>query len=172
MNTQRLRKLVVIGQWMLCVGAAHADGFCGPGAYDPNNGRAPAITCVPIRGYEEPAPQPSPQQWVRRWGAVAIDSQAPAVGVSTDKSSKQEASQTAMSGCLEKGGKHCELEAVYDNECVAVVEGDRPEGGAHNTPTAATANEAVATGMKTCRNAGNTNCRVFYSACSLPVRIR
>ncbi|WP_409514045.1 DUF4189 domain-containing protein [Variovorax sp. DXTD-1] len=114
------------------------------------------------------APQATPQQWERRWGAVAIDSSKGAFGVSTDQRSKREASQIAMNGCQQQGGTNCEIEAAYDNECVAVVTGD----GGHNTPTAATADQAIATGMKTCRDAGRTNCHVHYSACSLPIRTR
>ena len=75
----------------------------------------------------------------------------------------------AMSNCAEKGGASCKIEITYYNQCAAVIEA---EDGSYNTPSNATLDGAVAAGMKTCRDAGHTDCRVYYSACSLPVRIR
>jgi len=146
--------------------AAHAD--CPPGSYLVSN---PTNTyCLPGPNYRAPqqAPQQPVAQWERRWGAVAIDSPKAVMGVAADKQSKREASQAAASDCERQGGAHCEIEAVYDNQCVAVI----TSNDSHNTPTALTVDQAVATGMKTCRDAGRTNCRVYYSACSLPVRVQ
>ncbi|WP_082517535.1 DUF4189 domain-containing protein [Variovorax sp. Root318D1] len=171
MSAHLLYRLLVVGLWLLCASAVHAEGgFCPPGTIDHNNGRAAAIVCSPIPGYgQQQAPQPPPQQWERRWGAVAID-EGPtgSFGVATDKRSKQEAANIAMDGCRQQGGANCKIQAAYDNECVAVVAGE----GGYNVPTDLTVGKAVATGMKTCRDAGRANCHVHYSACSMPVRIQ
>lgn len=90
------------------------------------------------------------------------------MGVAVDKRSKADASRSAVEDCQRQGGVNCEIEAAYDNQCVAVITGN----GAHNTPIAPALDQAIATGIKTCRDGGLANCRVYYSACSLPVRIR
>ena len=73
-----------------------------------------------------------------------------------------------MSDCKSKGGVNCKIDAAYDNECSAIVVGS----GGYNVNTAATVDQAVATGMRTCSNEGRTNCHTYYSACSLPAQIR
>ena len=151
---------------MLVSFAAHAQ--CTPGTtmyYSPTS-----AYCGPDPNYRAPqqAPQQPVAQWERRWGAVAIDSPKAVMGVAVGKRSKREASIAAVSDCERQGGANCEIEAAYDNQCVAVI----TSNDSHNTPIALTVDQAIATGMKTCRDAGRTNCRVYYSACSLPVRIR
>ena len=168
MSAHLLHRLLMVGLWLLCACAAHTEGgFCPPGTIDHNNGRAAAIVCSPIPGYgQQQAPQQPAPLWERRWGAVAIDSPKAVMGIAVDKRSKQEASQAAVGDCQRQGGANCEIEAAYDNQCVAVVTGN----GAHNTASAATVSRAVELGMKTCRDAGLTNCHAYYTACSLPVR--
>jgi hypothetical protein len=167
MSAHLLHRLLMVGSWLLCTSAAHAEGgFCPPGTIDHNNGRAPAIVCSPIPGYgQQRAPQPLPQQWERRWGAIATGG---ALGVAADKLSEQEAKKTAMSNCVVNGGTYCKIDAVYDNQCAVIVLG----ANGYNTPNAATVEKATELGMKTCRDAGSPDCRVVYSDCSLPVRIR
>jgi hypothetical protein len=164
------RTLLTMVAGLLWNNLLHAEGgFCPPGSIDHNNGRAAAIVCSPIPGYrQQQSPQQPAPQWESRWGAVAIDSLKAVMGVSVDKRSKREASTAAVSDCERQGGANCEIEAAYDNQCVAVI----TSNDSHNTPIALTVDQAVATGMKTCRDAGRTNCRVFYSACSLPIRTR
>jgi len=167
MSAHLLHRLLIVGFWLLYAGAAHAEGgFCPPGTIDHNNSRAAAIVCSPIPGYgQQQAPQLPPQQWERRWGAIATGG---ALGVATDKLSEQEARKTAMNNCAANGGAHCKIDAVYDNQCAVIVLGVN----GYNTPNAATLEKATGLGMKTCRDAGSPDCRVVYSDCSLPVRIR
>jgi hypothetical protein len=148
----------------------HAEGgFCPPGTIDHNNGRAAAIVCSPIPGYgQQQTPQQPIEQWERRWGAIATDGPNGALGATTDKRSKQEASQVAMQDCQSKGGVNCKIDTAYYNQCAAVVVGD----GGYNVPSAATVDRAVELGMKTCHDAGRTNCHAYYTACSLPARVR
>ncbi|WP_255402765.1 DUF4189 domain-containing protein [Pseudoxanthomonas sp. CF125] len=125
--------------------------------------------CAPLPGSgNQQAPLPPAPQWERRWGAIATDGPNDALGVATDKRSKREASQIAMQDCKSKGGVSCKIDVAYDNQCAAVVVGD----GGYNVGNAATVDIAVASGMKTCRDGGLTNCHAYYTACSLPVRIR
>ncbi|RST44883.1 DUF4189 domain-containing protein [Variovorax sp. DXTD-1] len=168
MSTHLLRRLLTVSLWLLGTGVAYAEGNC-PDGYYPIGGRDFA-GCAPIpgSGSQRQAPQQPVEQWERRWGAIATSVPDGILGVSTDRSSKREASQTAISDCAAKGGLNCKIETAYDNQCAAVVVGD----GAYNAPIAATMDKAVEIGMKTCRDGGLANCHVYYSACSLPVRTR
>ena len=73
------------------------------------------------------------------------------------------AQAAALSDCRAKGG-NCKIEASYYNYCVALVTGDK----VYNTQTAATVEEAARLGMAMCIK-DDSNCRVYYSACSKPV---
>ena len=161
-----LRSLLLVGAGLLWSGVAHAQAACPPGQilYGSGNG---LNMCGPDNR-QQSAPQPPAQQWERRWGAIATSVPDGVLGVSTDLSSKREASRVAVQDCQSKGGLNCKIETTYDNQCAAVIVGD----GAYNAPIAATADKAVEIGMKICRDGGLANCHVYYSACSLPVRVR
>jgi len=161
------RTLLLMVAGLLWNGLAQAQ--CPPGMYAFQFAPNQPSSCAPIpgNGNQQTPQQPAPQ-WERRWGAVAIDSPKAVMGVAVDKRSKREASLAAASDCERQGGADCEIEAAYDNQCVAVI----TSNDSHNTPIALTVDQAVAIGMKTCRDAGRSNCRVYYSACSLPVRTR
>ena len=166
MTKNLLRSLIVAGLWLLGTVGAHAN--CPPGSYLVSN---PTNTyCLPDPNYRAPqqAPRQPAQQWESRWGAIATDGPNDALGVATDKRSKREASRAAMQDCQSKGGVNCKVDTAYDNQCAAVVVGD----GGYNVTSAATVDVAIEAGRNTCRNAGRGNCRAYYSACSLPVRIR
>lgn len=167
MTTNLLRSFLVMSLWLLATTGAHAEGGCPPGMYPFQFAPNQPSSCAPIPGNgNQQTPQAPPQQWERRWGAIATGG---ALGVATDKSSKNEASQTAMSDCAAKGGTSCKIDVVYDNQCAVVV---AAADGSYNVGNAKTVDMAVASGMKTCRDAGATNCHTYYSACSLPVRVR
>jgi hypothetical protein len=169
MMNKLTRALLLMIAGLLWNGLAHAEGgSCPPGQY-PAGGQG-WQGCNPIPGYgsQQQAPQQPAPQWESRWGAIATSVPDGVLGVSTDRSSKREASQAATSDCTAKGGLNCKIEIAYDNQCAAVIVGD----GGYNAPIANTVNKAVEVGMKTCRDAGRANCHVYYSACSLPVRTR
>ena len=153
--------LLMVG--LLGSGLAHAEGNCPPGQY-PVGGQG-WQGCNPIPGYENQQPAP---RWERRWGAIATDGTNDALGVATDRRSEREASQMAMQDCRSKGGVNCKIDITYDNQCAAVVVG----GGGYNVSNAATVNKAVASGVKACESEGRSNCRAYYTACSLPVRVQ
>lgn len=128
-------------------------------------------TCVPpdvaMPSYQQQqAPPRSLGIWVDQWGAIATSNAAGGVlGTSTNMPSKDAAKQSAMADCQAKGGRsNCELELAYENGCAVLLVGDK----FFNASSDATLAKATKLGMKTCMKNGNTNCHVYYSACSLP----
>jgi hypothetical protein len=150
----------------MLLGSATFAQQCPPGQV--TYGSGPGLNMCGPDNKPQRAPQQPVEQWERRWGAIATDGPNDALGVATDKRSKQEASQVAMQDCQSKGGVNCKIDIAYDNQCAVVVVGD----GAYNVPIAATVDQAAEIGMRTCRATGRRNCHVYYSACSLPVRIQ
>ncbi|OOG47804.1 DUF4189 domain-containing protein [Rhodanobacter sp. C01] len=166
-------RCLLFGLLLLLGKMAHAEGGCPPGMI-PASG-TDINSCVPIPpGYynnqqqAQPQPPPPPPQWTSQWGAIATDGPGGHLGVATNLSSKDDAEQVAITDCQAKGGVPCAIEVAYDNECAAMVVGHTE----HSSNAAASLDEAIHLGMLTCNNAGDTNCHVYYSACSLPVRIQ
>ncbi|WP_425543733.1 DUF4189 domain-containing protein [Rhodanobacter caeni] len=157
---------------LLTVGATHAEGGCPAGYYPIGapSGQSGPQGCAPIPRYnQQPFQPPQPQpEWVSRWGAIATYAPAGILGVSTGRASKSAAEQEALLDCKLRGGHVCKIEIAYDNECAAVVVGDK----GYNVNTDATVDAAVQYGMRTCRDAGASGCHASYTACSLPVRIQ
>lgn len=116
--------------------------------------------CYPVNGQ-------SSRKWEDRWGAIATDAVNAKLGAVTNMPNKRSAEQAAMSKCRSEGGTSCVLELVYYNQCAALVTGDK----LYNLSTAATSEEATERGMKKCAQ-DEANCRLYYSACSLPVRVK
>jgi hypothetical protein len=149
-------------------GIAHAEGNCPPGYY-PIGGGSPGAPqgCAPIPGYDQGQQQQSAPQWLSKWGAVATDIDKGSLGAATSMASKGQAEQASLADCRAKGGAQCKIETTYTNGCVTVVVGS-PGYAVESAPTQVQAN---AMGMSTCTGAGNANCRVLYTGCSLPQRI-
>ena len=74
---------------------------------------------------------PDQPRWTTRWGAIAYDPPSGSVGIAADKTSKAKAEQAALEHCASKGGKSCETNITYYNQCVAVVYGPRPRARAY-----------------------------------------
>jgi len=110
-------------------------------------------------------PQSPSEQWQDQWGAIATDIANKSVGTSTNKFSQQSAEEMAIADCRSKGGKNCEIEIAYRNECTALAAGDT----GHNAKAGFTIAAAMQSAMKVCSAADN-NCQVYYTACSLPVQ--
>ncbi|MGJ7542697.1 DUF4189 domain-containing protein [Variovorax sp. LT1R16] len=166
MSKISLRRLLVTSLCFLWTGIVHAQAACPPGQIPYGSGNGLNM-CGPDNR-QQSAPQPPAPQWESRWGAIATDGKQWAMGVAVGKQSKLEASKTAMADCHSKGGANCKVDVAYGNQCAAVVAGD----GGYNVSPASTVDEAVAIGVKTCTETGDTNCRTYYTTCSLPVRIR
>lgn len=153
---------------LLFCAVSHAQTACPPGMEEYGAG---------VCGYsqsEQPAQQVPPQQaprepppkWLNLWGAIATDGPGGHLGTAVNMSSRDVAEQSALADCRTKGGSNCKLENTYGNACAAMIVGDT----GHNSNSAATLDDAIKLGIKTCSKAGDTNCHVYYSACSLAVR--
>ena len=106
-------------------------------------------------------------RWTDHYGAIATDEPRGAMGAATDMPSKISAENAAISDCKAKGGMNCTMQIWYINQCVALVVGGR----IFNVNPGATVAQATEKGMQMCKPAAN-DCHVYYSACSLPVRIQ
>lgn len=169
-----LSSWLFLGFLLFTTGVLHAEGECPPGMFPTNpSGAQGPVGCAPIPGYNQQQQQAQPQQhapppqWATQWGAIATDSANGALGAVTGLPSKSQAQQSAMADCQTKGGAQCKLQVTYDNECAAMVVGNK----IFNVGAAENVDKAIQLGMAKCRET-DTNCHVYYSACSLPVRIQ
>ncbi|MDH0562668.1 MULTISPECIES: DUF4189 domain-containing protein [Acinetobacter] len=108
-------------------------------------------------------PQPV---WADRWGAIASDGNG-TYGFVTDMRSKRRAEKAAIEDCKKDGGGACSVRLAFFNQCAVVMAGSK----AAATASAATKEEAVELGKKTCRENGDNACSVYWSGCSTAVRV-
>lgn len=109
-------------------------------------------------------------QWSSRWGAIAIDPEVAkgGVGVAGDMESRASAEAEAMNVCRDTGGgETCRIEVSYDNQCAVIAWGDHY----YVTANTETVIEASRIGLEAC-GVRTENCRIVYSNCSYPVRLR
>jgi hypothetical protein len=157
----------VLAVLMLLGNLAHAQTACPPGMEAYGDGVCGySQTEQPTQQSQLQAPQ-SPPQWESRWLAIATDSVKGSLGTATDMANKGQAEQTAMTNCRSKGGTQCKVDVSFGNGCAAMVSGDT----SYNVQGAPTLDQATQVAMKTCSKA-TIHCHVYYSACSLPVRIQ
>lgn len=163
----------------LSVSALIATLFAAPIAWSQcAPGVAPAGNpgCIPQDRPESPYFHGNPDQlgssaptptavWANRWGAIVADTKNGKTGVSTAQASRNAATRLAMNECNKHGGLRCELILAYHDQCAAVAYGSGLMGYA-GSPTEM---EAKQLALKKC---ANTECKVVYSACSLPERIQ
>lgn len=156
--------LIACSSWSV---TAWAEGGCPPGQY-PQQGQG-WQTCVPIpeSGQSRGAPQAPAAVWRSSWQAIATDSSKGVLGTSIDRSTTEEAETLALNDCKSKGGTHCTIAISYGNGCIAMVTGN----ALLTTGAGRTKAEAESSAMNNCTS-GDTGCHVYYSACSLPVRIQ
>lgn len=149
---------------------AYAEGgTCPPGYYPVSS---PGVMgCAPIPNYNQNnvSATPTSERWATRWGAIAIDDTSADTGLGTvsDMPSKRKAEQVALSKCRENGAAACKLKLSYYNQCAAIAWGDT----GYNAARAATVEEASEISIREC-SANHANCKIYYSECSLPERIR
>lgn len=161
------------GLSLLFLGAdapARAENGC-PLGYTP--WRVPMLSiddCVPII-YDDEPPAPREPVWENRWGAISIGSTATGggVGMSVGRKSERQARNVAIKQCESTGGGPVCRSRVfaYHNQCVALSWGNK----SYVVVSAATMNEATREATRDC-NARTEGCRIYYTACSYPVRIR
>lgn len=158
--------------WMGLGLSAHAENGCPLGYAPAKIPVESSSDCAPIPGYwEAQPPEPAAVEplWTSRWGAIAIGSTASGggVGVATGESSRRKAESAAMKTCRDTGGgKQCEVYA-YRDQCAAVAWG----AAFYVTWSAESIELASRVALEKCR-AKTADCQIFYSACSLPQRVR
>ena len=151
---------------LLGVGSVQAEGGC-PAGMIPAQGTN-ISTCAPISGGNGVAAESAGPRWLSRWGAIAQDPDNRVMGAAAERESKREAKKLAMESCLSRGGVKCKVLTVYTNQCLVTVQGV----GAANDAMAESIERATKMGMDVCRKRGDSDCHVYYQACSLPLRIR
>ena len=167
MKDALLRCVPLLALCMLA-GKAHAQAACPPGMVPYGTG-TDISTCGPDDSQQQGSQQslPPPALWVERWGAIATDFAHSSAGASVDQKDKKSAEQAAMANCRSNGGVACEIELDYANGCAVLVIGKT----GHNAKAGETIESATHKAMEVCK-AADTKCFVYYSACSLPVRVR
>jgi Domain of unknown function (DUF4189) len=145
---------------------AMAEGGCPPGTYPANPPATNVCYPFPDQANNQSSQQPQ-ARWETRWGAVAIDNVAGAIGAVTGLKSKRQATKAALLECRQKGGTKCLLNITYSNQCIVMTLGSKT----YNLTRAESIEVATQKSMEKC-NAENSDCRVFYSGCSLPELIQ
>lgn len=167
---QRTRWLKELLALALLVGsmAVHAQAACPPGTVPYGTGNDPSACGPDDSQLQEPAqPRLPPQIWVDHWGAMVSDDSLGKLGVAADKQDEGRAWQAAEEDCRAKGGLNCTRLISYRNQCIAMVLGDKTYSFSAGT----TATNAIQQATKKC-SASTTGCHVYYSACSLPLRVQ
>lgn len=160
--------------WLLVLsGLARAEQGCPDGYVPVFQGGTQNRTCVvdynlPVWQEQNQGSAQSVEQWENRWGAIAVDDDGAVVGVAADQASESAAQSFAMQDCRSRGGAACDVKIAYYNQCAALVAADV----GYHTYRAPTLQVAERDALGICRREGMKNCRVYYSGCSLPVRIQ
>lgn len=166
------RKFLLLASLFAIPGSALAEGGSCPAGYYPIGGQG-AVGCAPIPNYQRSGEQGSavaPEaQWLKTWGAIAIDDTVDVggIGTVTGLPDKQAADAAALSQCRSSGGTDgCRLHLSYHNQCAVIVSGINYL----STHRAETVDKASALAIQKCSQQ-TSGCKIYYSACSAPVRI-
>lgn len=128
-------------------------------------GVAPTPLCYWKSGAEgQQVPAQPTGYWEKTWGAIAPSPVGGVLGTAVGASSKEEAERIALADCKAKGGGACEVKLAYHNQCGVMVLGDKKFFTAHGSSE----KEAAKEGIEYCK-ASDSNCSVYYSACTEPV---
>lgn len=144
---------------------ARAEGGCPPGqmpnsVWSQTGSNESLASCMPI-----PESRSDKPQWETRWGAIASGG---AFGIVTGMRSERVAKKAAIAECQKRGGTKCKEMLIFRNQCAAVVS-STSESFAQGAPYE---DQAIAAGQKRCVASNTGSCWVYFSGCSLPVRIR
>lgn len=165
-------RIFLLAVLLVTSGTSYAEGGSCPAGYYPVGGQG-AGGCAPIPGYSSPGDSgkiENAARWLKTWGAIASDDELAVLGVATGYRTEQSAKEAAIESCLERGGgAGCASIAVtYENQCVVVATGSKGQ----SYTTAESIKVATEGSMKRCLAKEAINCRVYYSACSEPIRIQ
>ncbi len=163
MNRRQKMRLVVAALSMITT-SAFAEGGCPSGQF-PQVGQG-WRGCTPPTQPTAPTMPRSPR-WDTRWQAIATDTPKGILGKSVDRLSAVSAENDALEDCQAQGGTSCKISISYSNGCVAMVVGK----SLLTTGYGATSSDAEQDAIRECEK-GSLSCAVYYSACSLPVRVQ
>lgn len=154
----------------LIVEIAYAEGGTCPDGYYPIGGQGTS-GCAPMPYNNPTAPTPPPPvRWADRYGSIVfgVDSKGDGIlGTSKDKTTSRDANDAAIQNCTSQGGHACKVALTYHNQCVATASGVT----ASRSASAPTLEKAIQVATEDC-NAVSRECKVYYTACSMPVRIQ
>jgi Domain of unknown function (DUF4189) len=159
----RSTALFLLALLLMTCGLRAEGGTCPPGYYPVNS--SSLMGCAPIPGevYREPRAPDAPR-WRKRWMSVAFGTNG--FGSAIDMPSKRKAEKAALAQCREMGGKECAVNMTTYNQCIAVSRG----GSTALSTRAPELQQAESMAMDGCReDKENTNCVIYYSACTYPV---
>ncbi|MCH7294310.1 DUF4189 domain-containing protein [Acinetobacter higginsii] len=140
---------------------ALAEGGCPEGQFPQQYGTTMGCTTMNAGGNQPVAPV-----WADRWGAIANDTKG-IFGIVSNLRSKRQAEKAAIEECRKRGGGACKVDYTYHNQCVAVGGND----AAANTASGPDLDEVKVRAVRNCEAQSNKKCIVFYSGCSMPVRV-
>lgn len=156
---------------LLIPGSAFAEGGSCPSGYYPIGGQGSA-GCAPIPEYGASEGKISeremiPPIWETQWGAISVDISNGKFGAGKSMPTKKQAEKSASDDCEKEGGKNCAIDLVYYNQCAAVA-----WGAAYvTTASAETREQASSRAAETCGER-TSDCKIYYSDCSFPVRVQ
>jgi hypothetical protein len=151
--------------------SAVAEEGCPDGYIPVFQGGTQNRTCVVdynLPYWQEHSQEPAhpPERWEDRWGAIA-DNGRGVMGVATNATNKETAERMAINDCANRGGGACETGLTYRSQCAAVAASTKRsylQGAAYEE-------DAKRMAMERCTATGE-KCWVYYSGCSLPVRVQ
>ncbi len=105
--------------------------------------------------------------WKTTWGSITTDAVRGVLGSAIGQESQAAAEAAAVADCQAKGGTACRIQLSYYNQCAAMILGSK----VFNVASAATVEEATRLGVGKCEKE-DTNCRLYFSACTKPEFVR
>lgn len=164
-----MRQTLLLTVLLCATRTASAEGGCPEGLYPIGGGNGGWTSCAPIPGNESSpnAAVESGPQWATRWGAIAVDGNSGSFGGVDGLPSKRKAEKMAIRNCKKNGGQRCEVLGAYYDQCGAMAWGATKV----TSYRSADLSEASSKALETCSQASNS-CKVYYSGCSYPVRVR
>lgn len=152
--------------FLLQPGSALAEGGCPDGYFPIGGGNAGWQGCAPMGGGRDEEEEDSGPRWATRWGAVAVTNGA--FGYSHNWPTERQAIDEALSQCSrDAGGAACTLRQSYYDQCIALVWGQKGS----NTVVAPDIEQAERLAVENCSKR-STSCKIYYSGCSYPERVR
>ncbi len=108
--------------------------------------------------------QKAAEMWEDRYGAIARAPNGPNYFFSVDQVSEDSAKDDALNKC----GSGCKITGTFRNGCTALTWG----GGASYFESAEKKKQSESKALRSCRVDSKTECKLIFSACSLPVRVQ